>query len=66
MALSKEQKKLIYHAGLDVLRAIDLLDFVLEDVEETATKEEMDLYINLKWAKLSLSTNAEELAELNK
>lgn len=61
MEISKEHKRLISRAGFQIMGAIDLLDFIIEDLTDSEELEAIFLLIRVKNIKKELEKEARRI-----
>ena len=61
MEISKEHKRLLSRAGFQIMGAVDLLDFIIEDLTDSEELEAIFLLIRVKNIKKELEKEAKRI-----
>ena len=62
----REHKRYLSQAQLHILESIDLLDFVIEDLENSADPEDIELWSSIMTVKDSLKSASRRLNKASK
>ena len=61
MEISKDHKRLLSRAGFQIMGAVDLLDFIIEDLTDSEELEAIFLLIRVKNIKKELEKEAKRI-----